>query len=187
MQTMHIDVGAILHSSLNGVYADLVTRATGRTVRTRIEEHMATGNPGAVAVIDFSSVGLLDFSCADEIVATLMRQCCAETPASDHYLLFAGIKDAHLDAIEHVLERHRLALVVRFTHLGTISLVGVVTEIERIVWDTVARLQPVGPGAIAAETGMTEESVASYLVALHRRRLLIREGAAYRAPVGAAA
>jgi len=187
MQTVHIDVGAILLSSVNGVYTDLVTRATGRTVRSRIQDQMATGNPGAVAVIDFSSVGLLDFSCADEIVATLMRQCCAETPAPEHYLLFAGIKDAHLDAIEHVLERHRLALVVRFTEIGTAHLVGVVDETERAVWDAVARLQPVTPAAVAAETGMTEEVATAHLATLHHRRLLMRDGSAYRAPIGAAA
>jgi hypothetical protein len=102
-------------------------------------------------------------------------------------LLFAGIKDAHLDAIEHVLERHHLALVVRFTKIGTAHLVGVVDETERVVWDAVARLQPVASAAIAAETGMTEELVTAHLVALHHRRLLMRDGAAYRAPIGAAA
>lgn len=183
---MHIDVGAILHTSHHGAYTDLVTRATGRTVRTQIEAHMAACQPGTVSVIDFSKVGLLDFSCADEIVATLMRQC-AESPAADRYLLFAGITDGHLDAIEHVLERHGLALVVRFTGLGALGLVGVVTEAERLVWEAVVRLQPAGSAAIAAETGMDEEDVKTCLGALHSRRLLMKDGATYLAPVSAVA
>lgn len=187
MPMVHIDVGAILHASLNGVYTDLVTRATGRTVRSRIEEHMAAGAPGTVAVIDFSRVGLLDFSCADEIVATLMRRCCADAPADGHYLLFAGITDAHMDAIEHVLERHRLALVVRFTPFGTHRLVGVVDEIERVVWEAVARRAPATAATVAADTGLDDDEVFARLAALHGRRLLMREGAAYRAPIGAIA
>jgi hypothetical protein len=194
IQTVHIDVGAILLTSLNGVYTDLVTRATGRTVRTRIEDQMAAGLPGTIAVIDFSSVGLLDFSCADEIVATLMRQCCSETPTHDHYLLFAGIKDAHLDAIEHVLERHRLALVVSFTQLGGTRLVGMVDEAEREVWEAVARLQPASVAAVAADIGMPDDDTGDRLAALHRRRLLMRDPgsfaaghAVYRAPIGAVA
>jgi hypothetical protein len=178
---MHIDVGAILHASHDGVYTDLVTRATGRTVRTQIEAHMATGEPGTLSVIDFTNVGLLDFSCADEIVATLMRQC-ADSP-SDGYLLFAGVTEGHLDAIEHVLEKHNLALVVRYTGLGTLRLVGVVKDVERIVWDAVVRLQPAGTVQIAAETGLDEEVVRTCLVTLHRGRLLMKDGAMYRAPV----
>jgi hypothetical protein len=187
IETVHIDVGAILLTSVNGVYTDLVTRATGRTVRKGIEEHMAAGHPGAIAIIDFSSVGLLDFSCADEIVATLMRQCCAETPATDHYLLFAGIKDAHLDAIEHVLERHRLALVVQFTEFAGFRLVGVVDEAERRVWEAVARLQPAGLAMLAKELGVSEFELGVCLETLHRRRLVMHDGAVYRAPIGAAA
>jgi hypothetical protein len=185
MPMMHIDVGAILHTSHDGLYTDLVTRATGRTVRTQIEEHMAAGGPGMLSVIDFSKVGLLDFSCADEIVATLMRQC-ADSSA-DHYLLFAGITDGHLDAIEHVLEKHNLALVVRFTGLGTLRLVGVVNEMERRVWEAVVRLQPAPPSHIAAEAGLEEEEARACLGALHRRHLLMKDGATYLAPVSAVA
>lgn len=186
MPMVHIDVGAILQTSLNGVYTDLVTRATGRTVRTQIEEHMAEGAPGTVAVIDFSNIGLLDFSCADEIIATLMRQCC-DAVGSDRYLLFAGITDGHLDAIEHVLERHRLALVVLFTGLGPLQLVGVVDETERCVWEAVVRLQPADAREISIATGLDDDLVIASLIALNRRRLLMREGFAYRAPFGAVA
>ena len=184
---VHIDVAAILQTSVNGVYTDLVTRATGRAVRTRIEHDIADGRPGAVAVIDFSNVGLLDFSCADEIVATLMRQCCADTVARERYVLFAGIKDAHLDAIEHVLERHKLALVVRITAGGTYRLMGMVDEVERLVWEAVARAQAADVAGIAAETRLTGDEVSTCLATLHRRRLIMREGAIFRAPTGAVA
>jgi hypothetical protein len=184
---VHIDVGAILQESVNSVYTDLVTRATGRTVRSQIEHHIASGRPGTVAVIDFSNVGLLDFSCADEIVASLLRQCCADSPTFERYLLFAGMSDDQLDAIEYVLERQRLALVVRITAGGNYRLVGMVDETERVVWETVTRCQPADGAVIAAETGLSESDAESRLASLHRRRLIMREGAAYRAPSGAVA
>ena len=182
MPMTHIDVGAILHTSFDGVDTNLVTRATGRTVRTQIEAHLAGGQPGSVSIIDFSKVGLLDFSCADEIVATLMRQC-ADSPGDDRYLLFSGITDGHLDAIESVLLKHKLALVVRYTGLGALRLVGVVNDAERVVWEAVVRLQPAGAARIADETGLNEEDVRTSLGALHRRRLLMKDGAMYLAPV----
>src|SRR5207253_176085 len=70
----HIDVHAVLQESVSGVYTDLVTRPTGRVVREGIERAMATAaGEVAVARIDFTRVGCIDYSCADEIVAKLLR------------------------------------------------------------------------------------------------------------------
>jgi hypothetical protein len=102
----HIDVHAALQESGSGVFADLVTRPTGRFVRQYIERAMASG-PAAVAVtrIDFTGVGCIDYSCADEIVAKLLR----DRPA---VLVLTGISDGHREAIEPVLAGHGLAALI---------------------------------------------------------------------------
>jgi len=187
VHSVHIDVGAILQHSHQGACTNLLTRATGRTVRAHIEDFMAAGQPGTVSVIDFSSVDLLDFSCADEIVATLMRRCCATAPETASYLLFSGITDNHLDAIQHVLESQHLALVVRLTGLGTLQLVGVVDDTERAVWEAAIRSDSAGAESLSAETGLDLQTVDSCLGLLHRRRLLVRDDAGYHAPLGAVA
>jgi len=100
----HIDLQTVMQES-SGAYMDLVTRPTGRVVRERIERSFdATGGP-TVARMDFRGVGCLDYSCADEIVARLLR----ERPA---VLLLTGITDGHREAIEPVLVGHRLAVLV---------------------------------------------------------------------------
>jgi len=100
----HIDVHAVLQESVpgGGVYGDLVTRPTGRVVREQIERAIATA---AVARVDFTGVGCIDYSCADEIVAKLLR----ERPA---VLVLSGISDAHREAIEPVLAGHGLAALI---------------------------------------------------------------------------
>jgi hypothetical protein len=80
-----------------------------------------------------------------------------------------------------------MALVVRITGRGTYRLVGMVDEGERLVWEAVVRQQPADAALIASETGIAEEVVRSRLATLHRRRLVMREGSAYRAPTGAVA
>jgi hypothetical protein len=187
MSPTHIDVGAILEAAYQPVYCDLVTRATGRTVRTRIEERLADRGPVPLTVIDFSRVGLIDFSCADEIVATLVRRSCDDTPGYDGCFLFDGISDAHLDAIEHVLERDALALVVRLTGAGTYRLIGRVGPHEREIWEIVVRERHTDALFIASALGLDETEVSRALSALAQRRLLMREGARFRAPVGAVA
>ncbi|HKV69752.1 MAG TPA: hypothetical protein VFD85_14655 [Gemmatimonadales bacterium] len=97
-----IDVHAVLQASVPGPYADLVTRPTGRAVRERIERAIADA---PVASMDFSGVRCIDYSCADEIVAKLLR--------SVQVLLLQGITEAHRLAIEPVLQGHGLAVVIQ--------------------------------------------------------------------------
>src|SRR5690606_24266285 len=64
----HIDVSHVLRHRVCELYADLVTRTTGAAVRTAIEQQLASSGTRTLIVIDFTHVGLLDFSCADEVV-----------------------------------------------------------------------------------------------------------------------
>ena len=97
-----IDVHAVLQESVPGPYADLVTRPTGRAVRERIERAIADA---PVAWMDFTGVRCIDYSCADEIVAKLLR--------SVQILLLKGVTDAHRLALEPVLRGHNLAVVIQ--------------------------------------------------------------------------
>ena len=102
----HIDVHSVLQESSAGVYTDLVTRPTGRVVREGIQRVFAAG--GGVPILarmDFNGVGCMDYSCADEIVARLVR----EWPA---VLLLRNLTDGHREAIQPVLAAHGLAVLV---------------------------------------------------------------------------
>jgi hypothetical protein len=94
-------VQAVLQQSVSNLYSDLVTRPTGRAVRENIERHLT---PGTIAVMDFTGVGCLDYSCADEIVAKLVRD-------KVKVLLLRGLTEAHREAIEPVLSGAGLAVL----------------------------------------------------------------------------
>lgn len=113
----HIDMHAVLQESVSGVYTDLVTRPTGRVVRERIEQAIA-GRAGEVAIarMDFAGVGCIDYSCADEIVAKLLR----DRPT---VLVLSGITDGHREAIEPVLTGHGLAALIEGPD-GTLDILG---------------------------------------------------------------
>jgi hypothetical protein len=187
MQHMHIDVGAILEAAYQPVYNDLVTRATGRAVRSGIEARMSHRSSALLTIIDFSRVGLIDFSCADEIVATLVRRSCSASPDYDGCFLFDGVSEDHLDAIEQVLERDRLALVVRTISPGAHRLVGVVDPVERQIWETIVRERLSEVAAVAEALSLATRVVEDAIAALVHRRLLLRDGARIRPPFGAAA
>jgi hypothetical protein len=129
----HIDVHAVLQESVSGIYTDLVTRPTGRVVRECIERAMATAAAAEVAVarIDFTGVGCIDYSCADEIVAKLLR-------SLSGVLVLMGISDGHREAIEPVLAGHRLAVLIERPD-GTLEAVGAPDAAAALLDDLVAR------------------------------------------------
>lgn len=104
----HIDVGDVLRQAVSGNYSNLVTRPTGVAVRSYIEARLRSTDDGVVTVIDFSRVGMMDFSCADEIVAKLVLQ---QELAQPSRVVFTGLSESHLEAIDVVLERHGMSLV----------------------------------------------------------------------------
>ncbi len=148
----HIDVHAVLRESSSGVYTDLVTRPTGRVVRERISQAMAGWGEGgggrarSIARMDFSGVGCMDYSCADEIVAKLLRETAA-------VLLLWGITDAHREAIEPVLAGHGLAVLLEQPD-GTLDALGppaaAAELLEQLVAQRLADRLPGGTIALLA-------------------------------------
>jgi len=143
----HIDVHAVLQQSVPGLYRDLVTRPTGRAVRERIERVMVAAG-ATIALMDFSQVGCLDYSCADEIVAKLLRE-------RVKVLLLRGLSDGHREAIEPVLRGHGLTVVLeRPDHtldvLGDGSPDSQQALLEELVAQRVAARMPGGAIALTA-------------------------------------
>jgi hypothetical protein len=176
----HIDLGTVLRRTVCDLYSDLVTRPTGAAVRTGIEQQLADAEERTLTVIDFTHVGLLDFSCADEIVAKLLVTYCEPAGGAgrvaaprDCYFLFKGVSDSHLDAIDAVLQRRGLALVAQ-TDDGSPLLIGTVDDGERRAWEAVTRLGRALLADVATEVGVEEPQAELLLNGLTRRRLIMR-------------
>lgn len=104
------DLKNILKAEIGGNTKDLVTRPTGQTVRERIEHDLEMTPEGSVIGLDFSKVGVVDYSCADEIAAKLVSRLLSGE-YGDRYLLFTGLNENQKENIEVALERKGLAAV----------------------------------------------------------------------------
>jgi hypothetical protein len=180
MHPNHIDVGVVLRRSVAHLYSDLVTRPTGAAVRQQIEQQLALVDGRAFTVIDFSQVGLLDFSCADEVIAKLLLRYCADCPPHDGYFLFRGVREDHYDAIEAVLERHDLALAVE-TDDGVVRLVGAVDAGARAAWELLERTGGATTEEVAAALAVDLAEAERRLGLLCRRRLALPVDGGYMA------
>lgn len=171
--TNHIDLSSVLRQTVScELYSNLVTRPTGAAVRHEIERLVGEMHERSLAIIDFSHVSMIDFSCADEVIAKLLLRYCADQPPHDAYFLFRGLTEDHWDAIEAVLERHGLALAVEQD--GSVRVAGFLPDEERRVWETIARLGCAAPQELAAVLAVPGGDVQRALDALARRRLVMQ-------------
>ena len=145
MDPISIDVGGLVRKTVTSLYSHLVTRPTGRAVRMAIETQLSGTVPRSLSLIDLSEVTILDFSCADEVVAKLLQRYLDDT-AHEAFFVFCGVREPHRDQIQVVLERQSLIAVAE-TGPGTFELLGTPTLVEADSWSSLERrglLEPDG-------------------------------------------
>ncbi|MGE0440821.1 MAG: hypothetical protein AB7L66_11500 [Gemmatimonadales bacterium] len=163
-----IDLAPILRDTVATPYSDLVTRPTGVSVRRRVEEVIAA-SPHPTAQLDFGAIGLLDFSCADEIVAKLLLNHQDERP---RYVVLINVTEAQREAIDHVLENHNLTVVARPTDGDRPVVLGWRTPDLVAAFYGVIEIGPGDARRLADTLGWTVERAADALQSLALRRLI---------------
>jgi hypothetical protein len=158
---------------------NLVTRHTGRAVRLSIEGMVAELGRHSLTILDFRDVGIIDFSCADEIVAKLMlRTLSPARSAGKTFFLFRGIDEHHRDPVECALKRRGLAAPAENAR-GEPLLIGEAGADAHRAWNEVCREGRAAVGTLASRLGMDENSCGCLLETLHEKRLIRREGEDY--------
>ncbi|HUF13696.1 MAG TPA: hypothetical protein VMN78_11390, partial [Longimicrobiales bacterium] len=172
-----IDLSAMVRRSVATLYSHLVTRPTGQALRLGIESQIGELGELCVSILDFSHVAIIDYSCADEIVAKLIRRYQSDDRPAEAFFIARGMGEAHREPVEDVLLRHGLALVVEDDDDDCI-LLGDVTGLERAAWQQIQKRGRLAPGAVAKAVGLEDDVVDLALVSLARKRVLVRGAAA---------
>ena len=157
-------------------YSNLVTRPTGRAVRMGVESQLAELDGMekiCLSVLDFSQVHVLDYSCADDIVAKLLLRYLGDDRPAEAYFIARGLQEHHLEAVEAVLERHGLLLVAQ-DEAGRALLLGPSNPFERACWAALARRGCALPTELAGEAALPEAVVAPILAHLAGQRVMVR-------------
>jgi hypothetical protein len=170
----HIDVSVVLRRTVCDLYSNLVTRPTGVAVRREIQLALAQLPDPCLTIIDFSHVGLLDFSCADEVVGKLLDEVRRDPARRETFVLVRGVHDTHLEAIETVLERYDIAVIVEDSD-GASHIAGPLADRDRRACAELTRLGRARPADLAPELGEEEDALTNTLVGLWERRLVMRD------------
>lgn len=158
---------------------NLVTRHTGRAVRLSIEGLVSELAAATLTVLDFGDVAIIDFSCADEVVAKLILRAVDEaSPGSEHFFVFRGVAQHHVDPMDSALRRRGLAAAAEGPE-GQPFLIGEVEPVASRLWRAVCEAGHALPDDLAPMLGMDPADCGRLLDRMCARRLLRRDGPAY--------
>ncbi|MFW6039584.1 MAG: hypothetical protein ACOC9N_00740 [Gemmatimonadota bacterium] len=157
----------------------LVTRHTGRAVRLTIERMVEEASGPSLTVLDFSDVAVIDFSCADEVVARLLHDTLSRpAPPAPHYFLLDGLDDEHIDPVASALDRRGLAMSARTARRRPVLLGRAEPEAQE-VWRALTDRGRARANEIADCLRGDAEECRRWLARLEARRLLRSAGDVY--------
>ena len=168
-----IDLSHAARRSVTSLFSNLVTRPTGRAIRTGVESQIAEmeSEPQVtLSILDFGQVRVLDYSCADEIVAKLLLRYLGDERPAEAFFLVRNLQEHHVEAIEAVLERHEL-LLVAVQDGGEAELLGVQDPAHRTVWDALVRRGRATRAELADDTALPREAVTQVLAHFYLKRV----------------
>jgi hypothetical protein len=128
--------------------------------------------PGAVMTLDFTGVGIIDYSCADECIAKLLTRLIAGE-YGEKYLRLTGLGESQRENVQVALERKRLpALLVH--HGASWDCLGRITPHLRETLRVVTERRQVSAREMVGLLDLELTTSSTRLGSLHRQRLVRR-------------
>ena len=170
---LRFDMSDMVRRSVATLYSHLVTRPTGQALRLGIEAQISELGAVCLTVLDFTEVVVLDYSCADETLAKLIKRFQRDDRPAEAYFLARGIDDRHRETIEAVLGRQGLAVAAELAD-GERTVLGELSGTEREVWRALDRLARGAAADIARDARTAEADALEALESLARHRVVVR-------------
>jgi hypothetical protein len=163
---------SFLKEELKNGSSDLVTRPSGQLMRERIEKEIQREGDGEIIALDFSQIGIIDYSCADEIIAKLISRLLANE-YGDRYILLAGVNDNQKENIEVALERKDLAVMVELRS-GDKILIGNLNNYLKETLQLIISKNKISARDLSDTMKLEANTSGTRLLNLHKKRLVKR-------------
>jgi hypothetical protein len=162
----------LLKEELGNGSKDLVTRQSGEAIRRRIERDIEKEPDSAVIGLDFSKIGVIDYSCADEIIAKLVSRLLSGE-YGDKYLLLSGLNENQTENIEVAIERKDLAVIAAMKD-GSRVVLGNLNSYLRDTLDFIVKKKKATSKDLADAKKIEANTSGTRLLNLHKKRLVRR-------------
>ena len=162
----------LLKQELKNGSSDLVTRPSGQVVRERIERDIVKEKDGEVIALDFSKVWIIDYSCADEIVAKLVSRLLSGE-YGDKYIILTGLNENQKENIEVALERKELAVIANMRD-GKQVLLGSLNNYLKETLNLIVKKSKITASELSKTMKLEANTSGTRLLNLHKKRLVKR-------------
>ncbi len=162
----------ILKEELKNGSSDLVTRQSGQVIRRRVETDMIEEKNGEVISLDFSEIGIIDYSCADEIVAKLISRLLSGE-YGDKYIILTGLNENQRENIEVALERKDLPVLSETRNKDSI-LIGSLNNYLIETLDIILKNGKITAGELSNTLQLPANTSGTRLLNLFKKRLIKR-------------
>ena len=162
----------LIKEELKNGSADLVTRQSGQVIRERIEKNIEKEKDGEVIALDFSKIGIIDYSCADEIVAKLISRLLSNE-YGDKYILISGLNDNQKENIEVALERKDLSIMAEIKG-GKKLLLGNLNNYLKETLELVVKKRKITAKELSEIMNLEANTSGTRLLNLYKKRLVKR-------------
>lgn len=159
---------------------NLVTRQTGQRIRERIERDLETEEEGQIVILDFSGVGIIDYSCADEVVAKIIARLIGNE-YGDKYILLRNLAPNQRENIQVALERKNLP-ALSIDEKKKLRVFGSLNPYLTDALKEVNKRKNITARDLADLTGVKINSASTKLLNLYNARLVVRR--AENLPIG---
>ncbi len=166
------DLYKLLKEELGNGSKDLVTRQSGQAIRERIERDIEQEPEGAVIALDFTKIGVIDYSCADEIVAKLVSRLLANE-YGDKYLILSGLNENQKENIEVAVERKDLAVMAEMKD-GSRSVLGNLNSYLKDTLDFIVKKKKATSKELSDAKKIEANTSGTRLLNLYKKRLVKR-------------
>lgn len=161
-----------LKEELKNGSSDLVTRPSGQVIRNRIEQDIENEKNGEVVALDFSKIGIIDYSCADEVVAKLISRLLSGE-YGDRYIILIGLNENQKENIEVALERKELAVIANMRD-GKQVLLGSLNNYLKETLNLILKRGKITAKELSEAKSLEANTSGTRLLNLHKKRLVKR-------------
>lgn len=162
----------LLKEELQNGSSDLVTRQSGQVIRNRIEANIEKEKDGEVIALDFSNIGIIDYSCADEVVAKLISRLLSGE-YGDKYIILSGLNENQRENIEVALERKELAVIAQMRDGGKV-LLGSLNNYLKETLNFILKKEKITARDLSETMNLEANTSGTRLLNLHKKRLVKR-------------
>ncbi len=162
-----------LKKELKNGSSDLVTRQSGQLILSLIEKQIEIEDEGSVIALDFSNIGIIDYSCADEIIAKIISRL-NSGEYGNKYVMLKGINDNHKENIEVALERKELALIAEMEN-GKRVLLGTLNNYLENTLQLIEKKENITAKDVSEALNLEANTSGTRLLNLYKKKLVKRK------------